>query len=79
MKHTSKDFKENQWVICSKAWCAVNGGKKLNTSTITSIPGKGAVNEFPGWNSFRTVLEACQKNPSYFTIVDEVINNYEIY
>lgn len=78
MAHKATDFKENQWVICTQQWCQTNGGKKINTSTVTS-KGKYALDGFPGWNNFKTVLDACKKNPSYFTIVDEVINDYEIY
>jgi hypothetical protein len=78
MKHKAEDFKENQWVTCTNQWCTKNTGKKLNTST--SIKEKGITkDEFPGWGAYNTVLDACQRNPSYFTIVDEVINNYEIY
>ena len=79
MIHKAEDFKENMMVKLLPGFCCENTGKIFNTSTITSIPGKGAVKGFPGWYSFRTILEACQKNPRYFSIVDQVINNYEIY
>jgi hypothetical protein len=79
MKHKAEDFKENMMVMLLPGFCGTNTGKTFNTSTITSLPGKGAVEGFPGWYSFKSVLEACQKNPKYFIIVDHVINNYEIY
>jgi len=76
--HKPEDFKENQWVTCKPSWCSNNAGKRLNTSTKTKV-GKNTTEGFPGWSAFKTVLEACQNNPKYFSIVDEVINNYEIY
>jgi hypothetical protein len=76
--HKPKDFKENQWVTCTSSWCSNNAGKRLNTSTITRV-GKNATEGFNGWYAFGTVLEACQKNPEYFIILDEVINDYQIY
>jgi hypothetical protein len=80
--HKPEDFKENMMVKLLPGFCGENTGKVLNTSTITSLRGNGAVEGFPGWYSYRTVLEACQKNPKYFIIVElstQVINNYEIY
>lgn len=78
MEHKAEDFKENQWVTCKPTWCSNNAGKRMNTSTVVR-KGRATTKEFPGWHAFETVLEACQKNPNYFIILDEVINNYEIY
>lgn len=74
MIHKAEHFKENQWVTCKSGWCSIKSGKRMNTSTVVKNN-----SEFPGWYAFNTVLEACQKNPNYFIILDEVINNYEIY
>lgn len=74
----AEDFKENMEVILLPGFCKYNIGKRLNTSTVTSIGGKNT-EPFLYWDSFKTVLEACQKYPEYFKIVDPIINNYSIY